>query len=670
MPLFRTVAKIPIRPLLRQFALVYLFAASVLTVAIIANVRLDVQDRLDRAKVREAARVEIARNLVAKDFSVVTSDLRLLAEIPSLRHYLDANSKDHLSELSNLFLHVAITTARYDQVRYLDSSGREIVRINYDSGKPAVVSRDQLQDKSKRYFFRDAIKLERNEVFISPLDLNVEHEQLEIPHKPTIRFGMPVFDSAGHKRGIVLLNYFGEELLRHFRESMQGGDLRNGMLLNRDGYWLSSATPENEWGFMLGKPARTFGQDFGEEWRTISASENGALRTNKGLFVYATVYPLQEGQRSSTGSSSPHSSSARELTAREYTWKVVSYIPDDTTSRTSINSGAGSSILFAVAYLLLGFGSLAIAYFRLSRKQVRIRLMEDEAHLREITVTMSDGLLVTDGSGKITFANPEACALLGYSDKEIVGSDMHGLLHVRGDGTSCPRDECNLLQVARTGKTYRAVEETFKCKDGLLLPVSVSASAIIRDKESAGIVVAFHDITERKKFQRELERRAQIDALTGLNNRRHFYELAELEIARTIRYGKPLALLMLDVDHFKRINDTHGHHVGDAVLQELSRVCLHTMREIDIVGRLGGEEFAILLPESDAAQALEAAERLRETVAGIVVPVEQGEAVSFTASIGVTSLVEADHDVMAILKRADAGMYDAKKAGRNRVCFN
>jgi len=137
---------------------------------------------------------------------------------------------------------------------------------------------------------------------------------------------------------------------------------------------------------------------------------------------------------------------------------------------------------------------------------------------------------------------------------------------------------------------------------------------------------------------------------------------------RTRRYGKPLTIMMLDVDHFKNINDTYGHHVGDEVLQKLGEVCLRAMREIDVVGRLGGEEFAILLPEATAAQAQDAAERLRAAVAAMVMPLKQGSTLSFTVSIGVAELAAYNNDVAAMLKRADEAMYAAKRSGRNRVC--
>jgi diguanylate cyclase (GGDEF)-like protein/PAS domain S-box-containing protein len=668
MPPIRTAASVPLRALLQRFALIYLPAAVILTAAIAASIHLDANARLDGVRVREAARIEIARNLLAQDFAVVTSDLRILATTPALRRYLDRGSPAEFDDLSGLLLSISRATRRYDQVRYLDENGFEIIRVNYNAGQPALVPRDQLQDKSGRYFFRDTIRLGKGGIFVSPLDLNVEHDRLELPHKPMIRFGMPVFDSAGRKRGVILLNYFGEELLGNFRDAMRGGDPRIGMLLNRDGYWLSSPRSGDEWGFMLGRQERTFGRDFPEEWRTIAANESGALKTEKGLFVHATVYPLQAGQRSSSGSPLPRAPSERELGESEYSWKIVSFVPEEALAGRAYYNQPGARVLLFVTYLLFALGAAVTAYVSVGRKQARDELRENERRLREITGTMSDGLLVMDREGRITFANPEALALLGYGLDELIGADMHETLHVKPDGTLGPRSECKVLKVARTGTTYRGVEEAFKCKDGTLLPVSVSASAIIKEPETTGIVVAFHDITERKNYEHELERRAQTDALTGLNNRRHFYELAEQELARARRYGKPLAALMLDVDHFKRFNDTYGHHVGDAVLRKLSEVCTRTLREIDVIGRFGGEEFAVLLPETAAEQAMEAAERLRLAVTGASIQIEGGEALCFTVSIGMSGLALTDGDIDAVLKRADAALYEAKNAGRNRVC--
>ena len=124
---------------------------------------------------------------------------------------------------------------------------------------------------------------------------------------------------------------------------------------------------------------------------------------------------------------------------------------------------------------------------------------------------------------------------------------------------------------------------------------------------------------------------------------------------------------MMDIDHFKQINDGHGHKVGDRVLERLAAVCRETLRAVDIAGRIGGEEFAVLLPQTDPAEALEVAERLRAAMAAASVPMEQGPPLKFSVSIGVTSLTLAGDDVGALLDSADRALYAAKNAGRNRV---
>jgi diguanylate cyclase (GGDEF)-like protein len=173
---------------------------------------------------------------------------------------------------------------------------------------------------------------------------------------------------------------------------------------------------------------------------------------------------------------------------------------------------------------------------------------------------------------------------------------------------------------------------------------------------------------ENRYSHDELERRAYSDYLTGLANRRHFLELAENELTRTLRYGRELSILMLDVDRFKQVNDTYGHKVGDIVLQRLSAICSATLRNVDIVGRIGGEEFAVQLPETGGEQAMEAAERLRAAIAAAHVSLGSGLPLRFTVSIGVATLSGKDSNIDMLLNQADQALYQAKNEGRNRVC--
>ncbi|MDD2700892.1 MAG: diguanylate cyclase [Sideroxydans sp.] len=664
---YRSDEKIRLRDFFLRFVFLFFPAALLLTMVVVAYKDADRRHNLEITKVREAALVENARVQIAQDFHEVISTLRVLATTPALRHYVERGGAAELADLESQFLVVASESKRYDQIRLIDAAGMETVRVNFNDGQPAIVPRAKLQDKSGRYFFRDTVKLGQGEIYVSPLDLNIEHGELERPFKPMIRFGMPVFDKAGRKRGVLLLNYFGLDVLEHFRSAIQGGEQRGAMLLNRDGYWLSASKPEDEWGFMLGKAEHTFGNEFPAEWQTISTGDKGALKTKNGLFVFSTAHPLKPELHSSTGSPLPSAPSQREIAATDYYWKIVAFVSMESLhGRSFFNQDSGRFMLLVV-YSLLALGIAIISYTSLGRRQALSWLQEKERNLREITGTMSDGLLVMDSTGRITFANKAVTTMLGYELMDMLGQDMHELMHVNADGTQEPRSACKMLKVLETGATYHSLEELFRCKDGSLLPVSVSASVLVKQAGSTGIVVAFHDITEIKRFERELERRAQTDVLTGLNNRRHFYELAEQELLRARRYVKPLALLMFDVDHFKQVNDSYGHYAGDAVLRKLSDVCLHTLREIDIVGRFGGEEFVVMMPETNTQHAMDAAERLRLALAATEVPIDSGEAIHFTVSIGVTCLCADDENVDAVLKRADTAMYQAKAAGRNQV---
>ncbi len=183
-----------------------------------------------------------------------------------------------------------------------------------------------------------------------------------------------------------------------------------------------------------------------------------------------------------------------------------------------------------------------------------------------------------------------------------------------------------------------------------------------------GLLGVTRDITARKQVERELKQLAQTDFLTNLANRRHFMQLAEQELSRTLRYGGPLSVLMMDIDHFKNFNDTYGHKVGDLVLQKFGGLVRQALRDVDAVGRVGGEEFAAVLPQTDSEHAQEVAERLCRITADAEVALEQGRPIRFTVSIGVTTLSGASANIDTLLSQADQALYQAKNAGRNRVC--
>jgi diguanylate cyclase (GGDEF)-like protein/PAS domain S-box-containing protein len=256
--------------------------------------------------------------------------------------------------------------------------------------------------------------------------------------------------------------------------------------------------------------------------------------------------------------------------------------------------------------------------------------------------------------------------MFGWTNEEAMGQKVHSLIAPSRYHEDAAR---GIEQFARTGQgsLLNSVLELEACrKNGDCFPVEMTVAAF-RNEGRYYAVSNVRDITRRKKAQKELEKMATTDSLTGLANRGHFMTLAAAEIQRTLRYSRPLSILMIDADRFKNINDIHGHDMGDKVLQALGATLASVLRSTDTAGRIGGEEFALMLPETALPAAMALAERLRQTVEQKSIPMSGGPPVSFTVSIGVAALTDPSQGVDDLLKRADQALYQAKSSGRNRV---
>lgn len=181
------------------------------------------------------------------------------------------------------------------------------------------------------------------------------------------------------------------------------------------------------------------------------------------------------------------------------------------------------------------------------------------------------------------------------------------------------------------------------------------------------VVGIAEDITEKKQLEGELQRLATTDALTQSSNRRHFFECAQREFDLARKFANPMAFLLLDIDDFKRINDSHGHLMGDQVLQRVAQCGASVLRRGDLFGRIGGEEFALLLPGCQPDLAEQIAERLQHEIQRLGFAGDSGEAFGVTVSLGVTYLNASDLDLRDLFARADAAMYQAKRQGKNQV---
>lgn len=256
-----------------------------------------------------------------------------------------------------------------------------------------------------------------------------------------------------------------------------------------------------------------------------------------------------------------------------------------------------------------------------------------------------------NSSGEVTYANPAAEKLFADLNSSFLNSRAwsHPLLNGLSEFNELRQGEKQTDMISEVKVGTGAGQTTYELHTHYIQELDL-------------IRVYALDITDRKMAEEHIHLLATTDSLTGIANRREFTAILEREVARVQRYGKPLSLAMFDLDYFKRVNDTFGHDVGDDVLQAVTRLVKENIRSADVVARWGGEEFMVLMPESDMQAAGRASEKLRQAIAG-----HHFDTVGkLTASFGVAAF-EPHDDLNSLLKRADDALYQAKDNGRNRV---
>ena len=295
------------------------------------------------------------------------------------------------------------------------------------------------------------------------------------------------------------------------------------------------------------------------------------------------------------------------------------------------------------------------------REEVFAALRESEARYRRIVETAIEGILALDREIRITFVNTQMVAMLGYTAEELVGYEIKAFL--APDQLS---DHVEQMDKGRKGQDA-VYERCFIRKDGVRYWVLVSAKAIMDEAGAfVGSFAMFTDINERKRLEAKLHQQATTDELTRVANRRHFLALAHTELERALRFKHPLSLALIDFDHFKQINDTYGHAAGDQALIAVTQIFQQNLREIDLFARFGGDEFVLLLPETELGQARLVLERVRNVLTAQPL-VLHGKPVPITLSIGLGCVVDDGDLLDTLLERADRALYQAKTAGRNRI---
>lgn len=296
--------------------------------------------------------------LVAVEKTIISNKVNRLAT--DLLYVTDAlalgdNGRGDYSDAEDHWLAFANRKMIYDQIRFIDVDGNEVIRVNYDENGATLVDSDELQNKADRYYFTEAINLAQNQIYVSPLDLNKENDQIEQPIKPMIRLATPYYGSRGQLQGLVVLNYTANDLLSQV-EKIATASEGQVFMLNADGYWLyNSADPDRAWGFMYDNRLNdSFKTDFPEVWSTIQSKKNGTLTTAAGVFAYTNILTATELELDLNHTLAPGLGD----------WTLVSYTPAATPEGQLLIRSLGATMLLVLgnnlfAYLLI----LTVAVF-------------------------------------------------------------------------------------------------------------------------------------------------------------------------------------------------------------------------------------------------------------------------------------------------------------------
>ncbi len=507
-------------------------------------------------QLKEEQSIDTWHTLMFTKIESMRTDLMITALLTDIRSTLNGEP-GALENLTEEFLTISKSKGIYGQIRLLDRNGMELVRVDRIDQKSFVVPQNKLQNKGQRYYFNDTFSLQPGSIYISPLDLNFERGAIEIPYKPMLRLATAVYDDEAVPIGVVVLNYLAEDLLKKFRQAKFENSIK--FMTNNDGYWLIGPTPEAEWGFMFEKrQSENIETKWPDEWKIIRYGGKGQFISDNGIYTYATLSPLQNGDISSSGAMlADGNSNTKGITSKEYFWKIFSHVPkkslliEHRKQRNAIISfgslfyGMAVFLIFAKAKARRAEADMnrsreeahkileqevyerTDALFKTNRKlerEIKERkkseqiIAENEEKIRLLFTSTAEGIYGLDTTGNCTFCNQSCIKQLGYtSESDLMGQNMHDLIHKLDiTGTSHSESQCLVRQSFDKGLPAHSDIEVLWRADGSNFIAECWTHPIIKDDRIIGAVVSFLDITKRRELESQVIQAQKMEAIGTL----------------------------------------------------------------------------------------------------------------------------------------------------------
>ncbi len=634
---------------LRRFVALSVFLTIATTAVFAAYEYVSFKVEMAEIEINENADIGRVDGLVKRSLAAIAINIRTLAQSENLARLVNNNwNLINWTYVAKEFVVEAREKQVFDQIRFIDETGMESVRVNYNGGSPSIVPLGDLQNKESRYYFRGAMTLDKGEIYVSSVDLNVERGEVERPFKPMIRMAVPVFDGRGRKRGILVVNYLANILFREIEEIL-ASDISQGFLLDHNGFRLLGGPAEGRWGFMFNKK-ETFATEHPEAWARIETGNEGRLATPDAVYMFKRIPAL---------SSIPLYVTPVGANMGSY-WIAVVRLPKG--EYLSVRSGnlqmIGSLYLLFVGLLMIMAWYLTGSWAKKRRTDINLRRLS-------LAVEQSPSeVVITDIRGNIEYVNSAFEKISGYSRFEVMGLNPR----ILKSGFTPMATYEDLWNTITSGGTWRG-EFCNKKKNGELFWEDVAISPIIgADGNITQFLGTKEDISTRKNYEEQLTHKANFDDLTDLPNRVLAMDRLTQALTRATRESGVVAVMMIDIDDLSKINNTLGHDAGNEILVEVSRRMLSCMRAGDTMARSEGDLFLVILPDLKVAVFAEViAQKILKVCAA---PFRVGDTeVSITACVGITVFPKDGKNAYLLIRNANSAVARAKGMGGNTYRF-
>jgi diguanylate cyclase (GGDEF)-like protein/PAS domain S-box-containing protein len=597
----------------------------------------------DKKSIQKDA-LEVAEHralLISDEFeNFVTDFTDTLTAIKDSKLFKEYYKTNNITALQNYFLDIMRTSKYMMQLRLLSPDGKEVVRIERDKTgtHPYIIPTNALQDKKSRYYVRELLVSKKDSFWFSHLDLNVEYGVIEKPIEPVLRVGTTLYLDEQLK-GLLLINIFMKEFLAQLMHSPYF-DI---YMVDKDGFVI--VAPD----------------EFASWTRYLEIEEKKELPFSNAI---DEILKNQRYKGENFVSRKIAFSNGEDIS--------VVLVPKKSYVEQRLEE-AYEQILYVVLFVI--FLSLPLSYFmslipaRLNKKVevLNKQLQKEQKELKLLLslFDLSDSVLFkwnNDAEWSINSVSKSVSKLLGYTKADFESKKIAYVECIHPDDLPRVIEEVNSAVEEQkfffTHEPYRVI--TKDKKEKWILDHTV----VVRDEKNqiTHFLGYLSDITELKEKEIMLKELARTDRLTQLYNRVYLDEVLMNQYYRFYRNHEPCSIVIMDIDHFKEVNDTYGHLVGDNVLIEFAKILKASVRASDVVGRWGGEEFMIILPHTELEQAYELAQKLRKKIKKY----EFSMVGHKTASFGISAM-RANTTVEQIVDEADKALYEAKAAGRDAI---